>query len=145
MKLEYIVKNIIQNNKIKTQSELTKILCRKGIDTTQSNISRILKKINTVKIVDENKNVYYAIHERPLDTNSKIKSLVSSISHNDSNIIIKTYNNAAPIINQILSERNMDGIASTICNSNTVLIMLNNQENIEKIIGRIKLLFLSEK
>ena len=51
MKLEYIIKNIVQNNKVKTQNELTEILLNKGINTTQSNISRILKKLNTANFL----------------------------------------------------------------------------------------------
>lgn len=145
MKLEYIIKNLIQNNKIKTQLELTNILYKKGFNTTQSNISRILKKLNTVKIVDENKDTYYVIHNRPLDMNNKIKSLVLNVEHNGYNVIVKTYCGAASIIGQILDERNIDNIMSTICGDNTVLVVPEDIKEIEELSNKIKFLFLSEK
>lgn len=145
MKLEYIVKNLIQNNKIRTQLELTNILYKKGFNTTQSNISRILKKLNTVKIVDEDNDTYYIIHNKPLDVSSKIKDLVLSIDTVNNMIVIKTYKNAASLINQIISERNIDGVISTLYGDNSVLIVPENQEFMNKVGDKLKSLFLSEK
>ena len=145
MKLEYIVKNLIQNNKIITQLELTNILYKKGFNTTQSNISRILKKLNTVKIVDEDNDTYYIIHNKPLDVSSKIKDLVLSIDTVNNMIVIKTYKNAASLINQIISERNIDGVVSTLYGDNSVLIVPENQEFMNKVGDKLKSLFLSEK
>ena len=145
MKLEYIVKNLIQNNKIRTQLELTNILYKKGFNTTQSNISRILKKLNTVKIVDEDNDTYYIIHNKPLDVGSKIKDLVLSIDTVNNMIVIKTYKNAASLINQIISERNIDGVVSTLYGDNSVLIVPENQEFMNKVGDKLKSLFLSEK
>ncbi|MBO4957063.1 MAG: hypothetical protein J6C50_04480 [Rickettsiales bacterium] len=145
MKLEYIVKNLIQNNKIRTQLELTNILYKKGFNTTQSNISRILKKLNTVKIVDEDNDTYYIIHNKPLDVSSKIKDLVLSIDTVNNMIVIKTYKNAASLINQIISERNIDGVVSTLYGDNSVLIVPENQEFMNKVGDKLKSLFLSEK
>ena len=145
MKLEYIVKNLIQNNKIRTQLELTNILYKKGFNTTQSNISRILKKLNTVKIVDEDNDTYYIIHNKPLDVSSKIKDLVLSIDTVNNMIVIKTDKNAASLINQIISERNIDGVISTLYGDNSVLIVTENQEFMNKVGDKLKSLFLSEK
>jgi len=53
MKLEKFVKETIRSNKIKTQIDLVKHLTKAGLSVTQSNLSRILKKINAIKIIDE--------------------------------------------------------------------------------------------
>lgn len=145
MKLEYIVKGLIQNNKIKTQTELADILYKRGFNTTQSNISRILKKLNTIKIVDENKETYYVIHSRPLDVNNKIRNLVLSIDRSSTGIVIKTYPNASNIIGQILEERNIDGVMSTICGNNVVLVVPEDTKDIDIIDNKIRSLFLSDR
>ncbi len=141
MKLEYIIKNLIQNNKIKTQLELTNILYKKGFSTTQSNISRILKKLNTVKILDENKETYYVIHNKPLELTNWIKNLILSIDVNGDNIIIKTYNNAAQLINQILNERSINNLEATIANNNIIIVIPENVSKINELADNLKVLF----
>lgn len=141
MKLEYIIKNLIQNNKIKTQLELTNILYKKGFSTTQSNISRILKKLNTVKILDENKETYYVIHNKPLELTNWIKNLILSIDINGDNIIIKTYNNAAQLINQILNERNINNLEATLANNNIIIVIPENASKINELADNLKVLF----
>jgi arginine repressor len=145
MKLEFIIKNLIQNNKIRTQFELGQILRKKGFDTTQSNISRILKKINTVKLIDENKNTYYAVRSKPLEVVPWVKNLVISIDSSGGNIAIKTYPGAAGLIKQIVEERNIDNVAASISSENAVLIIPNNVKFVDEISVRLKLLFVIEE
>ena len=133
MKLEYIIKNLIQNNKIKTQLELTNILQKKGVVTTQSNISRILKKLNTVKIVDENKNTYYVIQTRPLDIFDKIKTLITNIENNGYLIVIKTRHGAAPLIGNAIEERHINRVLSIISGENYVIVIPDNVRNLDEL------------
>ena len=133
MKLEYIIKNLIQNNKIKTQLELTNILQKKGVVTTQSNISRILKKLNTVKIVDENKNTYYVIQTRPLDIFDRIKTLITNIENNGYLIVIKTRHGAAPLIGNAIEERHINRVLSIISGENYVIVIPDNVRNLDEL------------
>ena len=112
--------------------------------TTQSNISRILKKLNTAKIVDEDKNTYYVIQSRPLDTNDKIKTLVLNIENNGSIIVVKTYYGAAPLVGQIIDERNINRVLATISGDNCVMVVPDNVKNIEEVYLAIKNIFLNE-
>lgn len=142
MKLEYVIKDLILNNKIKTQTELTEILSSKGYSTTQSNISRILKKLNTVKVVDENKNTHYVIQPKPLEIAPWVKTLITLIKTNGREILIKTYSGAADIIGQILDERDVDNIFGTVADDNTVLILVDDIKKIEETVEKIKSMFL---
>lgn len=144
MKLEYIIKNLIQNNKIKTQNELTQILLDKGINTTQSNISRILKKLNTVKIVDENKETYYIIHSRPLEIVDWTKNLILNIDNNGYNIVIKTYAGSANLIARIIEERNMNDILATIAGYNNIIIVPKDVKEISALTTELKKMFFLE-
>jgi transcriptional regulator of arginine metabolism len=142
MKLEFIIKNLIQNNKIKTQSELGQILKKKGFDTTQSNISRILKKINTVKLIDENKDVYYIVRSKPLDIAGWIKNLIISIDANDREIVIKTYPGAADLIKRIVEERNIDNAMAVLSSGNVVAVIISETKYVDEVLSRLKMLFL---
>ncbi|MDR0572281.1 MAG: hypothetical protein LBG48_05510 [Rickettsiales bacterium] len=144
MKLELVIRSLIQNNKIKTQSELGRILEKKGFSTTQSNISRILKKINTVKLIDENKETYYIIRSRPLEIANWIKNLVLSVDNNGSNIIIKTYAGASGLVKQIIKERNIDNVLASIPEENAVLVVPTDTKSIEPLAMKLRTLFLVE-
>jgi arginine repressor len=145
MKLEFVIKNLIQNNKIKTQSELGNILEKKGFSTTQSNISRILKKINTVKLIDENKETYYIVRSRPLEIVGWIKNLVTCIDNNGYTIVIKTYAGAANIIKQIIEERNMDNVLGAMADTNVVLVIPANIKAIGEITEKLRNTFSVEE
>lgn len=142
MKLEYVIKELILNNKIKTQIELTEILQEKGYSTTQSNISRILKKLNTVKVVDENKNTYYVIQPKPLEIAPWVKSLINTIQDNGKEILIKTYSGAADIIGQIIDERNINNVMGCIAGDNTILVMVNDFARVNDTVALLKEMFM---
>lgn len=142
MKLEYIIKNIVQNNKVKTQNELTEILLNKGINTTQSNISRILKKLNTIKIVDINGNFsYYTIYDKPLELTEWIKNIIINIEDNDYNIIMKVYPGSAGFVARIIKERALEDIIMVIDNNDSLLILPKNMEAIKNISKKLKEIF----
>ena len=134
-KLEIVIKELILNNKIRTQTELTERLSDMGYSTTQSNISRILKKLNTAKMVDENdvKLAYYVIQPKPLEVNAWVRNLVHTIKSNDLNIVLKTHCGAASIISKIIEEKNIDGVIGTLSDVNTVLVITSSKENTEKV------------
>lgn len=142
MKLEYIIKNIVQNNKVKTQNELTEILLNKGINTTQSNISRILKKLNTIKIVDINGNFsYYTIYDKPLELTEWIKNIIINIEDNGYNIIMKVYPGSAGFVARIIKERALEDIIMVIDNNDSLLILPKNMEAIKNISKKLKEIF----
>lgn len=142
MKLEYIIKNIVQNNKVKTQNELTEILLSKGINTTQSNISRILKKLNTIKIVDINGNFsYYTIYDKPLELTEWIKNIIINIEDNGYNIIMKVYPGSAGFVARIIKERALEDIIMVIDNNDSLLILPKNMEAIKNISKKLKEIF----
>lgn len=141
MKLELVIKNIIQNNKIKTQNELTKFLRARGVSTTQSNISRILKKLNTVKIVDENREIYYVIHSKPLEIVEWVSNLIMSIEHNGCEIVLKTYAGSAAMIARLIEERNLDDILAVIAGYDSVLVIPRNIKTIQNLVEKLRNLF----
>lgn len=144
-KLETIIKELIINEKIKTQNELTKILSKLGHNTTQSNISRILKKLGTIKQVDEEnpKSTYYSIQQKPLEISTWVKSLVKNILNNDLEIIIHTRDGAASVIAKIIDEKNHSEILGTIAGTDTVLVITKGREHCNTVLQKLKDMFLA--
>lgn len=134
-KLEIIIKDLILNNRIRTQTELTEKLADMGYSTTQSNISRILKKLNTAKLVDENntKLTYYVIQPKPLEIVDWVRNLVHTIRSNELNIILKVHSGSASLIAKIIDEKNIDGIIGTLSDTDTVLVVTANKDCTEQV------------
>ena len=138
-----IVKDIIENNKIFNQNEITKILSQKyKISITQSNISRILKIIKAVKVVDENnKKTYYQIQEKLNKKNKWIKELVKKIDDNGYVIVIFSYSGSGNIIGQYLDEKNINNVMGTVSGDNTTLIIPKNVSKIKQLKSEIEKIF----
>ena len=126
MKLEEAVRNLICKNKISTQTELAEKLNKIYKSVTQSNLSRVLKKINAIKKVDKNGLDYYVIEKEAIKLNNTIGSLVFSIDDNNSNIVIKTYDNAAGLIGQIIDDAELEDVMGVISGYNTIIIVPKN-------------------
>jgi arginine repressor len=84
MKLSLIVKNVIQNNIIRNQTELCEILRKKEINATQSNISGVLRKINALKLKDEKGKPFYVIGQIVNEENIKDKLR----EHREKNVVL---------------------------------------------------------
>lgn len=142
MKLEAVIRELIINKRIKTQIELTEILLSMGYSTTQSNISRILKKLNTVKVVDDSKNTYYVIQPKPLEISEWIKTLINTIQDNGREIVVKTYSGAGQIIGQIIDERNIDNVMACVAGDNSILVLVEDLAKISETVATLKEMFM---
>ena len=134
MKLNVLVKEIIENNEITTQEEITDILLKKyNKKITQSNISRILKQINAAKIVSDNKKAIYQIQDKLVDISKLAKNLVKRIEDNGNVILIKSYPGSGQIIGQALDEQHLDDIMGTVSGDNTTMIIPKKTSKTKKL------------
>ena len=138
-KIKEIIKEIIKNNSVSNQHEISNILKEKyNIDITQSNISRILKEINVFKIVDDNKNMIYHIYDKLENTSSWIKNLIKKVDDNGYVISIISYPGSGQIVGQLIDEKNIDNnIMATISGDNTTIIIPKDIKKIKEL--RIKI------
>lgn len=142
MKLNNLVKEIIEENSISKQTEITDILLKKyKINVTQSNISRILKQIKAVKVVTNNKEVVYEIQEKLTDASSWIKKFIKKIDDNGNILVITSYPGSAHIIGQAIDEKNLKNVMGTLAGDNMLFIAPKNvaemkelREEIEKML-----------
>jgi arginine repressor len=98
--------------------------------------------LNAVKIVDENKDMYYIIHSKPIEIGSWAKNMVTVIEHNNHNVIIKTYNRAADLIGQIIDERNVKNVMATLSGNGVVLVVPEDIGQIDELVQTLKDMFM---
>ncbi len=138
MKLNHLVKEIIEKNTITKQTDITDILEKEyNISVTQSNISRILKQIKAIKVVGNNGDTVYEIQQKLEGTCDWAKKFVKKIEDNGFIISIVSYPGSANIVGQLLDEKNIEGIMSTLCGDSTTLVIPKDVSKIKEIKEKI--------
>lgn len=145
MKLNTAVKKVIENNIVKTQTDLTELLKKAGFKTTQSNLSRVLKKVGAVKKTDDKGQSFYIIQEKPLEVEPWVGDIVKNIKNNGYNIVIMTYSGAANMVCEIIDEQKFEEVMGTVAGDNSIIIAPNNIDDIEFLTQKLEKLFFIEE
>jgi transcriptional regulator of arginine metabolism len=125
------IKELIKNNTIENQDELTSLLKDKyNIIVNQSIVSRDLKNMKILKNLINGKMVY-ELNE--IDPNKEIMRLaVLEILKNESLIVVKTLNGLADFVGDFI-DNNFNKIIGTVAGENTVLAIPSSIKDIDKI------------
>lgn len=125
------IEELIKNNTIENQDELTSLLKDKyNIIVNQSIISRDLKNMKILKNLINGKMVY-ELNE--IDPNKEIMRLaVLEILKNESLIVVKTLNGLADFVGDFI-DNNFNKIIGTVAGENTVLAIPSSIKDIDKI------------
>lgn len=128
--------NIVQNQEIREQSDLQKILKFRGFDVPQATISRKLKKLKIVKVSGIYQTVEFNQPYLPIILNMQISE--SGI------IVLHTHpGNGNPLAYYIdqnyvtYSPKNpkLPGILGTIGGDDTVLVVVKNKKEVENVLA----------
>lgn len=126
------------------QRQLVKALADAGVTTTQSSVSRALKKINAIKSVDDSgKSIYTLktsaqvpqVSSRTLDF---FESLIHGIEHNDHLIVVHTTPGTAMTVAKFIDDKKFDEIMGTVAGDDTILIVPKNVNLISRLADHVK-------
>ena len=106
-----------------TQHMLCSALAEKGHSVNQPKISRFLKKINAIKLKNEDGEMVYRLpHDMaPPSIASEVSRLVINIVHNETTILIKTSPGSASLIARIIDNKKCK-ILGTLAGDDTIFV-----------------------
>ncbi len=106
------------------QAQLVKALAERGIITTQSSVSRALKKINAVKGQGEKGKTVWALArpENGLKDLGFFDSLVSAIADNGFQIVIHTRPGTANTVAKFIDDHGFDQVLGSVAGDDTIII-----------------------
>lgn len=139
-RLNYIRK-LLGEGKKSTQEELRDALEKAGHEVNQSTISRDLRKVGAVKVIDHHGVTTYKLSENEVEKNVMGQSfiaLIRNITHNGSMIVLSTTPGSASLIARHLDIIRPDGILGTIAGDDTIFIAPQKCGEIKKTISAIK-------
>ena len=127
---------IIEKNNIETQEALTKELLANGINTTQATISRDIKALHLVKVLQSNNKYRYeqGSNQKALDKNLSLNSFsifkdsIIEMNIAQNLLILKCHPGMAAAICVALDSLKRKEIKGTIAGDDTIFIALETME-----------------
>jgi len=134
---------IIQTKEVETQEQLAEELRSKGFDITQATVSRDIKELKLIKVMNSHGTHKYAtIAPEDIFLSNKLVNIfcqtVLYVDHVDNFIVLKTISGSAPAAAEALDSLKFNGIVGTIAGDNTVFILARKEEDTKEIVQRIK-------
>ncbi len=133
---------IIANNDIETQEELTTHLKQSGIDATQATVSRDIKELRLVKVALDGKNgdrtrYKYSVNsgnaEHEIKLSAKFKAILTETTMKTdfagNIVVIKTYAGMAQACAAAIDAMSMSNIVGSVAGDDTVLIVMRTAED----------------
>jgi transcriptional regulator of arginine metabolism len=133
------IKEIITNQEIGSQEELTLILRENGFETTQATLSRDLHELGIVRIPSDN-GFKYVFHENQMEQSLKplMAMEIINVVHNESTIIVKTMPGRAQGVAIYFDRWKDSHIIGTVAGDDNIIIVPDKHENVEVIFSKIK-------
>ncbi len=123
------LKEILYEGSASTQDEIREELIRRKYSVTQSTISRDLKRIGAIKMLDGEGRTVYRLSEDmmsspvvPAPVANSMKELVHEVASNGMMIIIRTSPGSASLVARHLDSQMSGEIMGTIAGDDTIFV-----------------------
>ena len=139
-----LIVELIKQNDIETQEDLTLKLREKGFDTTQATVSRDIKELKLVKVPDDSGIYKYSIKnsDDEIKVSAKFRTIleetVLSIDISTSIVVIKTFPGMAQAAASAIDNMNWSEIVGTIAGDDTIFVALRTVEDAVLLCKKIK-------
>ena len=138
-----IILDIIRENEIETQEELSKHLLDRKIDITQATISRDIKELRLVKVLTPNGKYKYATIDSQYEgvderLNNIFNATVLSVEKAENMIVLKTLSGAAKLCAITIDGLNIEDVVGTIAGDDTVFVAIKKKDMMDSVLSDIK-------
>lgn len=135
------IRKLIHSEKIKTQQDLSDRLHQKGYSVNQSKISRLLKKLNIIKIKDDEQQLIYGLPKEPYPPaiHISLSNLIVEIVANETLVVIHTSPGSASLIGRIIDyNRDNINILGVVAGDDTIFVVPTSTKDIDKCLTNIQ-------
>lgn len=141
MNLDEALKILLKSRKATTQEEICEALEAQGYEINQSKVSRLLRKINAVKIVNEKGATVYSLPREPAPPtlNTPLKELIIDVVSNEVLVVIFTSPGSASMVARLLDYNQIGTeILGTIAGDDTIFVTPKSIKNTLALLAEIK-------
>ena len=123
-----IIREVIKDNKVSNQEELSVLLERRGLCVAQATLSRDIRELRITKIHDGSGYRYSlpqaGMLRSSLPESSKSSDSIDSLEFSGSMAVIKTRQGHAGMIASIIDEGHFSEVMGTLAGDDTILLVL---------------------
>ena len=135
---------LIEQNAVETQEELALLLREAGFGVTQATVSRDIKQLQLIKVVDEeNGRQRYALHKdgtRSLgETYTRVfKDGVVSMDLAMNILVVKTVSGMAMAVAAAMDAMHLSSVVGTIAGDDTIMCAIRTVEDAREVLNRLR-------
>lgn len=136
------LRRLLEGGLAGTQDEIRSALEEMKFEVNQSTISRDLKKVGAIKMIDASGRAIYRLTENIIEEaiptpTAALTGLVNNVLHNESMIVINTTPGSASLVARFIDQSD-DDVIGTIAGDDTVFICPKSTKNIERLARKIR-------
>ena len=134
---------IISNNAVETQGQLTNFLISRGYDVTQATVSRDIKELRLIKIADNGDKYRYALPGKESNADIRLRytavltHAVITIQCAQNLVVVKTIPGSAQGCAMAIETLGFDEIAGVIAGDDTVFVAIYSDYTADGLIDKI--------
>lgn len=135
------LQTLLMERRTHTQDAICEELEKLGYETNQSKVSRILRKIGAIKIVNTAGETAYSLPREPAPPSPKtvLGDLILNIAANENLVVIFTSPGSASMVARMLDYNQMTTeILGTIAGDDTIFVAPKTVQDISKLTQEIK-------
>lgn len=139
LKRQNRIKELLNDNFISNQEELSHLLKREDILVTQATLSRDFAELGVIRTNTE-RGIRYILDSN--ESGKQIAKLIGfeilGIDYNESLVVIRTLAGRAPGVAHYIDRLNREEILGTVGGVDTVIVIPNKQKSIQTIVDLIR-------
>lgn len=126
---------IISNNAVETQGQLTSFLISRGYDVTQATVSRDIKELRLIKIADRGDKYRYALPGKETNADIRLRyatvltHAVITIQCAQNLVVVKTIPGSAQGCAMAIETLEFDNIVGVIAGDDTLFVAMNTEKD----------------
>lgn len=127
-----MILELISGQLVKTQQELQDLLEKNGVHCTQSTLSRDIRTLGLVKLLEPNGVIHYAINPLPAEDNDLKRLLniarmaVLSVEAARNIIVVKTLPGLAGAVGSFADKLDQSDLVGSIAGNDTILLIMRD-------------------
>ena len=131
---------IITENEVETQNELSRLLSERGINATQATLSRDINELHITKCESESGvNRYFSgISTVPVEFSDIFAQSVLSVDSAMNTVVLKCHAGLADAACKVVDDRQLESVIGTIAGDDTVFILTKTENHAKALCVRLK-------
>lgn len=133
---------LIRNNSIETQSDLLNMLRKEGFNVTQATVSRDIKEMRLIKVLDSSGTYKYAYdtvgNNEEMSNSYLFATAVISIEYAHNLVVIKTGAGMAQAVCAALDSIHRPGVIGSIAGDDTIFVATRTDSSSAALVADLK-------